>query len=56
MKQIYDGFEEGVADRGIGSITELYDGNPPHLPRGAISQATGVAALLRINQMIEGFN
>lgn len=56
IKKIYDGFEEVVANRGIGSISEIYDGNPPHLPRGAISQATGVAALLRINQMIEEFN
>jgi predicted glycogen debranching enzyme len=56
VKKVYEGFEEDVANRGIGSISEIYDGNAPHLARGAISQATGVAALLRINQMIEGFN
>ena len=56
VKKIYEDFEEVVSNRGIGSISEIYDGNPPHLPRGAISQATGVAALLRINQMIEEFN
>jgi predicted glycogen debranching enzyme len=55
VKKIFEGFEEDVADRGIGSISEVYDGNPPHLARGAISQAIGVAALLRINEMIEGF-
>ncbi len=56
IKRIYDGFEENLAIRGIGSISEVYDGNPPHLPRGAVSQATGVAALLRIGEMIEDFN
>ena len=56
VRKIFEGFEEDVADRGIGSISEVYDGNPPHVARGAITQATAVAALLRINQMIEGFN
>ncbi len=55
VKKIYDGFEEVMSLRGIGSISEIYDGNPPHYARGAISQATGVAALLRIDEMIEGF-
>ncbi len=54
VKKIFDGFEEEMSVRGIGSISEIYDGNPPHLGKGSISQATGVAALLRINEMIEG--
>ncbi|MEN8203423.1 MAG: amylo-alpha-1,6-glucosidase [Bacteroidota bacterium] len=54
--RICDGFEEVLDSRGIGSISELYDGNPPHMARGAISQATGVAALLRIGEMIDSFN
>jgi predicted glycogen debranching enzyme len=54
--RIFEGFEEDLSIRGIGSISEIYDGNPPHTPRGAISQATGVAALLRINEMIENYN
>ena len=56
IKRIYDGFEEDLSIRGIGSISEIYDGNPPHRPRGSISQATGVAALLRIGEMIEKFD
>jgi len=56
VKKLFEDFEEDVSNRGIGSISEIYDGNPPHQARGAISQATGVAALLRINQMIEAFN
>jgi glycogen debranching enzyme len=56
VKKMFEGFEEDVAVGGIGTITELYDGNPPHDARGGISKATSVAALLRINEMIEGFN
>jgi predicted glycogen debranching enzyme len=53
IKRIYEGFEDALSIRGIGSISEIYDGNPPHIARGAISQATGVAALLRICEMLE---
>lgn len=55
IKDLFEGFEEEMTERGIGSISEIYDGNPPHYGRGAISQATGVAALLRISEMIENF-
>jgi predicted glycogen debranching enzyme len=55
IKKIFDAFEDEMSVRGIGSISEIYDGNPPHYARGSISQATGVAALLCINEIIEGF-
>ncbi|HBB33789.1 MAG TPA: amylo-alpha-1,6-glucosidase [Cyanobacteria bacterium UBA8803] len=32
---------------GLGSISEIFDGNPPHLPQGAIAQAWSVAELIR---------
>jgi predicted glycogen debranching enzyme len=53
--RIYEGFEDELSNWGIGSISELYDGNPPHKACGAISQATGIAALLRIGEMIDHF-
>ena len=56
VKQIYKGFEEDMLIHGVGSISEIYDGNPPHHARGAISQAWSVAALLRIAKMIEQYN
>lgn len=56
ISRIYEGFEEHLSIRGIGSISEIFDANPPHDPRGGISQATGVAALLRVGEMIEQFN
>ena len=56
IKRLYNGFEDDLSVRGLGSISEIYDGNPPHYPRGAISQATGVAALLRMGEMIDNMN
>jgi predicted glycogen debranching enzyme len=35
--------------RGVGSISELFDGDPPHRPRGAISSAAAVSELLRLH-------
>ena len=53
IKQLFHGFEDDMLMHGIGTISEIYDGDPPHTPRGAISQAWSVAALLRIGEMIE---
>jgi len=55
IKEIYTGFEEVMWEHGIGSASELYDGDPPHRPNGAISQATSVAELLRISKMVKNF-
>lgn len=37
-----------LADHGLGSISEIFDGDPPFTPRGCIAQAWGVAELLRV--------
>ena len=52
QKLIY-GFEEVMDEAGISSISEIYDGDPPHSPRGAISQAWSVGEVLRIVDMLE---
>lgn len=36
-----------LADAGLGQVSELFDGDPPHTPRGCIAQAWSVAELLR---------
>lgn len=36
-----------VFEAGLGSVSEVFDGDPPHLPRGCIAQAWSVAELLR---------
>lgn len=56
IKQLYQGMEEELKIAGLGTISEIYDGNPPHEPRGAISQAWSVAEVLRIRQMISNYN
>ncbi len=56
VKKILNGFEEEMPEHGIGTVSEIYDGDPPHLPRGAISQAWSVGAILQINKMIVNFN
>lgn len=53
IEDLYYGFEAIMLERGIGSVSEVYDGDPPHEGRGAISQAVSVAALLRIKYLIE---
>jgi predicted glycogen debranching enzyme len=37
-----------LADHGVGSISEIFDGDAPFLPRGCIAQAWSVAEMLRL--------
>jgi predicted glycogen debranching enzyme len=39
-----------LADHGLGTISEIFDADPPFTPRGCIAQAWGVAELLRVWQ------
>lgn len=52
IQDLYEGFESTMFEAGIGSISEVYDGDPPHLPGGAISQAWAVAELIRMKAII----
>ncbi len=36
-----------LADYGVGSLAEIFDGDPPHAPRGCIAQGWSVAETLR---------
>jgi len=53
IKNLYAGFEPVLTEYGIGTISEVYDGDPPHTPRGAISYADSVAELIRIKWLID---
>jgi glycogen debranching enzyme len=55
VKSIFLKFEETMKEHGIGTVSEIYDGDPPHTPRGAVSQAWSVAELLRMHEMIGRF-
>jgi predicted glycogen debranching enzyme len=52
IKRLFNGFEEDMQVYGVGSIAELYDGDPPHYSGGALSFAWNVAELLRMEQLI----
>ncbi len=54
-KQIAASFEEDMTNYGICSISEVYDGNPPHHPGGSISQAWSVSEILRIMDLTEKY-
>ncbi|MDR0969361.1 MAG: amylo-alpha-1,6-glucosidase [Lentimicrobiaceae bacterium] len=53
VKDIYEGFEPTLREAGLGTISEVFDGDPPYIGRGAISQAISTAALLRLKYMID---
>ena len=55
VETIFNAFEEDMTVRGIGTISEIYNGNPPHNPKGAISQAWSVGELLRIHDLINKY-
>jgi glycogen debranching enzyme len=40
-------FKDHLKDAGIGTISEIFDGNEPTLPRGCFSQAWSVGEILR---------
>ncbi len=41
-------FAHHLVDAGLGTISEIFEGDPPHLPRGCIAQAWSVAEVLRV--------
>jgi len=45
--QWLSGFRQHLSDAGLGHVSEIFDGDPPHQPRGCIAQAWSVAELLR---------
>ena len=54
-EDILAGFDEDISMYGIGSVAEVYDGDPPHSPGGSPSQAWSVEAMIRIHEMIEEY-
>ena len=46
-------FAHHLRDACLGSVSEILEGDAPHLPRGAVAQAWGVAEVLRVLRMLE---
>ncbi len=55
VQKLMEGFEEEMAEHCIGTISETYNGNPPHTAKGAISQAWSVAAVIKAWKMVREY-
>jgi predicted glycogen debranching enzyme len=53
VKKLIFGLEAVMSEHGISTLSEIHDGDPPHSPRGAISQAWSVGEVLRIIELLE---
>ncbi|MDR2910071.1 MAG: amylo-alpha-1,6-glucosidase [Bacteroidales bacterium] len=55
VEQIIEGFEKDITENCIGTISEMYSGNPPHHAEGAISQAWNIAGIIYATHFIQNF-
>ena len=54
-KRILEDFGSDMSEHCVGSIAEMYTGNPPYAAKGAISQAWSIAAVTRLFRMLVDF-
>jgi predicted glycogen debranching enzyme len=47
-KYALEGFAAHLSDGGIGTLSEIFDAEPPYTPRGCMAQAWSVAEVLRV--------
>jgi predicted glycogen debranching enzyme len=45
-------FAQHLSDGGLGSISEILEGDPPHVPQGCMAQAWSVAEVLRVWRLV----
>ena len=48
VEEILDNFKTHLSEAGCGQISEIFDGDAPHNPRGCVAQAWSVAEVLRV--------
>lgn len=56
VERMLIGYEEEMTEGCIGSLSELYDGNPPYSGHGAVSTAKNVGEILRCIRTIINLN
>jgi predicted glycogen debranching enzyme len=54
VTRMLKGFEEHLSSAMLGQVSEIFDADPPHLPRGCPAQAWSVAELLRVSRARPG--
>ena len=52
IERMLIGYEEEMVEGCVGSLSELYDGNPPYTGRGAVSTAKNVGEILRTIRLV----
>ena len=55
-KELVHAFEDEITVHCIGSVSEVFDGDPPHQPHGCTSYSGSVASLLRSMSLINNIN
>ncbi len=48
VKQLLLNFEQHLTEAGLLSVSEIFDGDDPHTPRGTVAQAWSVGEILRV--------
>ena len=54
-KWLVEGFYEDLNKHGVGAFAELYDGDPPFEPHGAVSSAMSTSALLVVDELLKQY-
>ncbi len=49
IRTLFIGFENQLSDTMVGQVSEIFDAERPHAPRGCVAQAWSVAELLRVS-------
>jgi glycogen debranching enzyme len=55
VRQLLDTFEETMTEHCVGTLSEVYNGDPPHKGKGALSQAWNVAGVFYALNRIHNF-
>ena len=50
IEGILDNFSKHLCEAGMGQISEIFDGDAPHKPRGCFAQAWSVSEILRVTK------
>jgi predicted glycogen debranching enzyme len=48
-------FDEHLSEAALGYVSEIFDGDPPHSPRGCVAQAWSMAELLRAKRLVKTY-
>ncbi|GHT17313.1 4-alpha-glucanotransferase [Bacteroidia bacterium] len=56
VRRMLVGFEAEMSELCVGTLNELYDGNPPFRGHGGMSSATSVAAILKVMDIVQKFD